>query len=133
MKQRASHPTTEPSAPSGCPFHWLKKGAPVAPFRSRLIILWMLLMVGGGAFMVWRLYREQIALYHSMAIQGTSIQVETLKEFRRLYSTEVVARVRALGIEVVHDYENKERALPLPATFTIKLGEAINRERPGAF
>src|SRR5260221_9679350 len=99
MKQNAPHRIDAASAPRTCPFHWPKKSAGTAPFRSRLIFISMLLMVGGGAFMVWRLYREQLALYHSMAIQGTSIQVETLKEFRKLYSTEIVTRAKALGLE----------------------------------
>jgi PAS domain S-box-containing protein len=93
----------------------------------------MVLVVGGVSLIIWQLYRQQLALYHSMALQGTAIQVESIKAFRQMYSTEVAARARALGIEVVHDYEGKAHALPLPATLTIKLGEAINQARPGAW
>ena len=90
-------------------------------------------MTGGVTFILGDLYHQQSALYQSMALQGTTIEVETIKEFRKLYSSEVAAKAKSLGIDLVHDYENKAHALPLPATFTMKLGEAINRERPGAF
>src|ERR1051326_7672365 len=133
MKRSCDHPNTATARPSSCPVPGAKRAASAPPFRSSLILLAMVLMAGGVTFMVWRLYREQLALYHSMALQGTSIQVETIKQFRRVYSTEVAARAQAFGIEVAHDFERNDRALPLPATFTMILGEALNRERPGAF
>jgi PAS domain S-box-containing protein len=67
-----------------------------------------------------------------MALQGTSLQAAVIREFRELYSAEVAGRARSLNLEVTHDFANKERAIPLPATLTIQLGEAISRDRPGA-
>jgi signal transduction histidine kinase/CheY-like chemotaxis protein len=44
----------------------------------------------------------------------------------------VVSRLRAHGIEAVHDYESNDRAVPLSETLTIQLGKRIARTRPGA-
>ncbi len=132
MKPNIQLQNTGAPAKRTCPFHPPKGRAGVSPFRARIALLLIVLMAVGVAFMIWHLYRQQVALYHSMAIQGTSIQVETLKQFRKLYSDEIASRAKSWGLEVVHDYEKRDRALPLPATLTMKLGEAIGRERPGA-
>ncbi len=54
-----------------------------------------------------------------------------LAEFRTLYTSEVVERVRPLGIEVTHDYLNKPGAIPLPATFSMELGKRIGGNELG--
>jgi signal transduction histidine kinase len=43
----------------------------------------------------------------------------------------VVDRVRGRDIKVVHDYENKAGAIPLPVTLTRKLGRQIEERNPG--
>ena len=133
MKRSASQPTdtlsqARPSAP-GRPT--LDRG--VRPFRSHLVILSVSFIAAGVAFILWFLHRQQTTLYQSMALQGTIIQVESIKEFRKLYSSEVTTRATAMGFEITHDYKNQPHALPLPATLTIELGAAINRVRPGAW
>ena len=40
-------------------------------------------------------------------------------------------RVGAHGIEVTHDYANKEGAIPLPATFSMELSERISKQSTG--
>lgn len=92
----------------------------------------MALIAGGVAFVIWHLHQRQQALYHSMALQGTAIQIESIRQMRRLYSAEVTTRAQAYGIAIGHDYETKDRTLPLPATLTMQLGEVLARERPGA-
>ena len=97
------------------------------------MILSVSFIAAGVAFILWFLHRQQTTLYQSMALQGTIIQVESIKEFRKLYSSEVTTRATAMGFEITHDYKNQPHALPLPATLTIELGAAINRVRPGAW
>jgi PAS domain S-box-containing protein len=84
----------------------------------------------GGSF--WNLHQRELQLSHAYPLQGTALQVLTLQEFRGLYSTEVVERVRALGVEATHDYLGNDRAIPLPATLTTELGERLSKSRPGA-
>jgi hypothetical protein len=44
----------------------------------------------------------------------------------------VVNRVRPHGVEVTHDYETKEGAIPLPVTFAMALGKSIGEKGSGA-
>ena len=125
-------PLPEPAPPRTCPFHFPKRAAGAGRFQFPIISLSMLLLAGGAILIVWRLYHQQSDLYQSVALQGATIQMETIKQFRQLYSDEVASRARAFGLELAHDYAKKDSALPLPATLTIELGEAINRARPGA-
>ena len=50
---------------------------------------------------------------------------DALAEFRTIYTSEVVERVRQQGITVTHDYEDREGAVPLPATLSMMLGNQI--------
>src|SRR5688572_4343299 len=75
---------------------------------------------------VAHVYYLQRQLVESGARQGAQLQSETLAALRAYYTSEVVERVRTHGIEVTHDYQQTEGAIPLPATFTIGLSERIS-------
>ncbi len=60
-----------------------------------------------------------------VALQGVTARSRLLEEFRTIYTSEVVNKVIPYGIEVTHDYKLKEKAIPLPATFTIELGKRV--------
>jgi len=94
----------------------------------------VLLLIGavGIAGVIGALYQQSVSLYQAMALQGTALQMQTLQDFRALYSSEVVARTQARGVEAAHDYATKPGAIPLPATLIVELGERLNRQRPGA-
>jgi two-component system sensor histidine kinase/response regulator len=129
----SSQPDARKTPTDSWSLHQSEHGASLPHLTTRIAVLSMVLIIGGVALIVWQLYRQQVALYQAMALQGTSIQVETLKQFRQVYSENVAARAKSFGIEITHDYHGKDRALPLPATLTMEMGEALNRERPGAF
>jgi len=57
--------------------------------------------------------------------KNAAILLKSLEDFRTLYTSEVVARVKSHGIEITHDYLDKESAIPLPATLSMKLGKLI--------
>ncbi len=133
MNRNSSHPNDTSTTARRGAIRRPERSSGVLPFRSHLVVLSVLFIAAGVAFILWVLHRQQTTLYQSMALQGTTIQVETIKEFRKLYSTEVTTRAAARGFEIGHDYKHKPQMLPLPATLTIELGEAINRARPGAW
>lgn len=93
-------------------------------YRHTLLALTLLLLGGFGA-VIWQLERLQNSLVESLARDGTRLQAETLLELRSLYTSAVVERVRGNGIAVTHAYRQQGRAIPLPATLTIELGERI--------
>ena len=41
------------------------------------------------------------------------------------YSSQVVDRLKSHGVVITHDYVSRNGAIPLPATFTIELGQRI--------
>lgn len=94
-----------------------------------LVLAAFVVATTGGAF--WYLSHLQDALVSAMAEQGTRLQAESLQELRALYTTDIVAKVSRHGIEVSHDYEGKDNAIPLPANLTIELGRRIKARGSG--
>ncbi|MEM9457728.1 MAG: response regulator [Myxococcota bacterium] len=76
--------------------------------------------------------RLQQELLRSSALESARLYSEAITEFRTVYSSEVVERLRDQPIEVTHDYTTKEHAIPLPATLSMMLGERIGEHRRGA-
>ena len=66
-----------------------------------------------------------------MAQQYAALYITSLKKIRPFYSSQVVSRVQSHGIQVTHDYTKHEKAIPLPATFSIELAQEISEGRDG--
>ncbi len=99
--------------------------------RNRIIFVLAIVFCAAMAGTLWHLSRLSSKLVQSAALQGVSQHADTLKELRKLYTSEVTDRVVAHGIEVTHDYATKEGAIPLPATFSMVLGKRISEEAAG--
>src|SRR5438093_475153 len=102
--------------------HWLRW------LNERLLLVLMPVVVLGTGVLLLYLYRQVNALYQELAIQGTGLQAKTIEEFRQAYTTEVVERLRGSGIEATHDYIDKPRSIPLPATLTMELGKRLGKD-----
>jgi PAS domain S-box-containing protein len=100
--------------------------------RERGLLLLLLIFALGTAALLWHLYTQSTALYQVMAKQGTGFQAQTFEELRKLYTAEVVDRLKDKAVEITHDPAHREEAIPLPVTLAMELGEKINREHPGA-
>jgi PAS domain S-box-containing protein len=87
-------------------------------------------MVAATAGILWHLYRQSNDLYQTMALQGAALEARTLDELRQVYTTAVVDRLKDEGFEVTHLYRDRLKAIPLPATLTMELGERLSREGP---
>ncbi len=98
---------------------------------ERTILVLSLMFVAGVAGMIWDVSRVQTNLIEATALEYATEHTRALAEFRTLYTSEVVARVRPHGIEVTHDYKSKEGAIPLPATLSMELGKRIGKHRSG--
>lgn len=83
--------------------------------------------------LLWQAWQGQQELIESAALQQAALYSQTLTEMRTLYTSEVVARVRSHGIEVTHDYAEREGAIPLPATLSMMLGEHITERGAGGY
>src|SRR5262249_5519668 len=76
--------------------------------RERVFLLLILAFVVGTAGVLWHLYHRSADLYQVLAKQGAEAQAKLLQEFRELYTSEVVNRVKDRGIEITHDYDTPE-------------------------
>ncbi len=90
-----------------------------------------LLLLLGVSLTLLHFARLSQQLVETSALQGTTLQADSLEELRTLYTSEVVERVRAHGIEAGHDYREVPGRIPLPATFTIELGRRVGERGSG--
>jgi signal transduction histidine kinase/DNA-binding response OmpR family regulator/HPt (histidine-containing phosphotransfer) domain-containing protein len=99
-------------------------------YRRSVPILIALLLAGVGVAS-WHVARLFQRLVRSAALQGTMLHSDSLAEVRTLYTSDVVERVRGHGIDVTADYAEREKAIPLPATFSIELGRRVGARGTG--
>ncbi len=104
----------------------------VKVFNDRTILILIGLLFVGATVMIWHVARLQSDLMETMALANADLYTQALAEFRTLYSRDVVARVRRQGIKVTHDFKKDEKAIPLPATLSMMLGQSIGAHHNGA-
>src|SRR5262249_62346093 len=64
------------------------------------------------------------SLVRSAAMESAAQQSDILLEVNNIYS-DVVKRAKAGHLAVTHDYASNPAAIPIPATFTIELGQQV--------
>jgi PAS domain S-box-containing protein len=106
-------------------------GACVSLVLERTVLVLTIMFCVAGVSVLFQLSRLSSALIQSATLQGAALYSELLTEIRALYTAEVVARVTPYGIVAAHDYAGRDGAIPLPATFTMKLGERIGNKGSG--
>ncbi len=91
-------------------------------------VLWLTVLFAAGAgFLLWYQAKAQADAVEAMARENARASSEALRTFRSLYTSEVVDRLRH-DVEIVHDYESRPGAIPLPATLSMKVGKSIGAE-----
>jgi hypothetical protein len=80
-------------------------------------------------FGFWYLSHTADQLVKESALEGAAQQSDVLQEVNASYS-DVVKRAIAGHLEVTHDYAGNPAAIPIPATFTIELGQQISDSSP---
>ncbi len=108
-----------------------KKAEAFKGFLDPLILLLSFAFLAVIALMIWQANRMQASLIESTALQEASSLRNTIVTVRSTYSSDVVARVKAAGGIVSHDFKNIDGAIPIPATLTILLGEKISEDSSG--
>jgi PAS domain S-box-containing protein len=100
--------------------------------HERTILVLTIMFCVGVVCMLWYVSHLQSNLIASTVLQDASLYSQALREFRTLYTSEVVETVIKHGIEVTHDHTTKEGAIPLPVTLTMLLGKRIAAHGSGA-
>ena len=90
---------------------------------SLLLTVSAILSVG-----VWQLSRLRDDIVNTTALEGARQQARTLETAWDFYQTDVTSRVKGSDIHLSHDYKSDQKSIPIPATFTIELGEAITKK-----
>jgi serine/threonine protein kinase len=80
-------------------------------------------------FGFWYLSHTADQLVRQSALESAAQQSDVLQEVNASYS-DVVKRAIAGHLEVTHDYASNPAAIPIPATFTIELGQQISDSSP---
>jgi signal transduction histidine kinase len=70
-------------------------------------------------------------LLRETAVEDVARYSEALREFRSLYTSEVVERAMSKGLTITHEYEQIPGALPLPATLSMLLGTRLTESSGG--
>ncbi len=73
----------------------------------------------------------QSHLVSTQALQNAELLTQAVAEFRTVYTSEVVERIRPSGIEITHDYLLREGAAPLPVTLSMILGNRMGAPGSG--
>jgi serine/threonine protein kinase len=89
------------------------------PVPATLLVAFTVCLVFG----FWYLSRLTDDLVRSAALESAAQQSDLLREVNDSY-TDVVRRAKAGNLEVTHDYAARPAAIPIPATFTIELGQS---------
>jgi signal transduction histidine kinase len=84
-----------------------------------------------GAATLWHLSHLSTRLIETGALQATAMYSQSITDLRTFYNSDIVERVRPLGVEVTHDYMKHDGAIPIPATFTIEFGKHIGEKNAG--
>ena len=109
----------------------LPRGLYQPSYRRVIAILIVLLCLGLGVAVVGT-YSLSMNLVESQAMQYASVAVKTLNEARKLYSKNVVNRVKSTdGVEVTPEYHTISGGIPNPATYTIELGDRLSDRSRG--
>jgi signal transduction histidine kinase len=98
---------------------------------ERTLLVLIIMFCTGVAIMLWHVSRLQSNLIESVTLNDASLYAQALDEFRTLYTSEVAVRAQTKGVEVTHDYDAKEGAIPLPATLSLLLGNHLAAKGTG--
>jgi adenylate cyclase len=77
-------------------------------------------------FGLWDLVGLSETMVEKTALEGAAQQSELLREMNKLYS-DVATRAERAGVETTHLFPLKEDTIPIPARFTILLGERMQK------
>jgi len=77
--------------------------------------------------MILHISSLQSDLLRASAINTAKLFSQTLTEVRTLYTSDVVQPAKAYGMNITHNYLHEKNAIPLPATFSMRLGELMGK------
>ncbi|WP_137818477.1 diguanylate cyclase [Pseudomonas sp. 2FG] len=111
------------------PPRWLDRALDL--FQRHAVLGMALILLLSLTGLSWSLHQIFSQQQQNAALKSAQLYTATLSEFRSLYASEVVARARAYGMSVTHDYQATPQAIPLPATLSMLLGNRLGQHGSG--
>jgi PAS domain S-box-containing protein len=101
----------------------------LAPDRTILILAAVFSFA--AVALLWHQAYTHSRLVESTAVRDAARYSDAMREFRTLYTSEVVNPLSQHGIIASHDYKERDGSIPLPATLSMMLGNAIAESGSG--
>lgn len=122
--QEGRHPLARPMGSIERTVRWCR--------RYPLAVSVLLAVIFGSLVGLWYLSSLSEFFVRQTAIESARLENKMLDEVWRFYSEEIEdINTKTTGVQITQDYREIHPALPLPATFSIDLGERISRRNPG--
>ncbi len=122
--QEGRHPLARPMGSIERTWRWCQ--------RYPLAVSVLFAVIFGSIAGLWYLSSLSEFFVRQTAIASARLENKMLDEVWRFYSEEIEdINTKTTGVQITQDYRNVHPALPLPATFSIDLGERISRRNPG--
>ncbi len=99
--------------------------------KRKFSLLILLLLLAGIALSIWLVTKQNEELLIQDAIEDANLLAKSLDSFRNYYSEVVASRAMNAGVDISHDFREKEHALPLPFTLHSELSKEIGEEHFG--
>ncbi len=97
--------------------------------HTRLLLV--LLFISSGTMIVWYMEKQQNSLVESISIKNAELYLDAVSEFRTLYTSEVVNKLKNSNVPITHNYHERADAIPLPATLSMLLAQRIGQRSSG--
>ncbi len=97
--------------------------------HTRLLLV--LLFISSGTMIVWYMEKQQSVLVESISVKNAELYLGAVSEFRTLYTSEVVNKLKNSNISIIHNYHELADAIPLPATLSMLLAQRIGQRSSG--
>jgi eukaryotic-like serine/threonine-protein kinase len=122
--QEGQHPLARPMGSIERTLRWCR--------RYPLAVSVLFAVIFGSVAGLWYLSSLSEFFVRQTAIESARLENKMLDEVWRFYSEEIEdINTKTTGVQITQDYRQVHPALPLPATFSIDLGERIGRRNPG--
>ncbi len=130
MIEKRNVAPAQPSSESHSIFLRLRNACLNVLHRRTISVLVLILVISVASLLLY-IDHLQSNLVSLSALKYAETYTQTLKEFRKIYTSDVIARLDSENVKVTHDFENIPGAIPLPATLSMKFGERIAKTNDG--
>jgi len=97
-------------------------------YRYAFIFVLAFILIVGSAFVLWYTNKETNKINKETAISDAQHFSSSVAQFRNFYAKTIVPAASKHGVEISHNYKNKEGILPLPATFAKDFGHSLSSD-----